>query len=87
MADKHIDTGRTASTTFIPFVQGHGTGVLNGLAVAGGIQYHYIRVTLDGKELTAPVRLDGEKWMDPFLSGIQGWICARQQRLARRASV
>jgi hypothetical protein len=73
LAERRIDTARTTSTTFVPFVRGRGSGVLNGLAVAGGVQYHYVRVTLDGKQLAGPVGVDGGgRPMDPFLSGIQG---------------
>lgn len=61
MATQHIDTATTAGTGFIRFVDLTKPGVLWGLAVAGGISYHYFRVTLDGQQL-----------VDEYLSGIYG---------------
>ena len=57
----HIRTTSTTSTKFVPLVHRHGAGVLQGLAVAGGIGYHYFKVTLDGQPLA-----------DNYLSGILG---------------
>ena len=70
MAHRHIDTARTSSTTFVEFVKCQGSGVLNGLAVAGGIGYHFFQITLDGEQLPRPV--GQEQPRDSFLSGILG---------------
>lgn len=70
MAKRHIDTARTSSTTFVQFVKCRGSGVLNGLAVAGGIGYHYFQITLDGQQLPGPV--NQTQPADSFLAGILG---------------
>jgi hypothetical protein len=61
LIEKHLDTTSTPLTVYVPAVTARGSGVLNGIAVAGGIGYHYVRVTLDGDQLA-----------DEALSGIVG---------------
>lgn len=59
--ERHLDTTSTPLTSYVAAVTAHGAGTLNGIAVAGGIGYHYVRVTLDGVQLA-----------DDALSGIVG---------------
>jgi hypothetical protein len=62
MAINHIETARISGTVQSTFVREPGKrGELLGLAVAGGIGYHYVIVTLDGQELA-----------NNYLAGIAG---------------
>jgi hypothetical protein len=61
LIERHLDTTSTPLTVYVPAVTARGSGVLNGIAIAGGIGYHYVRVTLDGVQLA-----------DDALSGIVG---------------